>query len=123
VRGDNVFRGYLHDGAPGLQVRDGWLQTGDRGRERPDGSFEFLGLIKPMFTHKGFNVYPAELERVVHALPGVRSVRAYAIHEASRENDIGLDVTGPVTEADVRQWCAARLSDYKQPTRIVIASG
>ena len=42
VRGDNVFRGYLRDGAAGLQLRDGWLHTGDRGRERADRTFEFL---------------------------------------------------------------------------------
>jgi long-chain acyl-CoA synthetase len=43
VRGDNVFRGYLGGGAAGLRVRDGWLHTGDLGRERTDRSFEFLG--------------------------------------------------------------------------------
>jgi long-chain acyl-CoA synthetase len=43
VRGDNVFRGYLGSGAAGLRVRDGWLHTGDLGRERTDRSFEFLG--------------------------------------------------------------------------------
>lgn len=43
VRGDNVFRGYLRDGRAGLIVRDGWLHTGDRGRERTDRTFEWLG--------------------------------------------------------------------------------
>jgi long-chain acyl-CoA synthetase len=123
IRGDNVFRGYLRDGHLGLQVRDGWLHTGDRAVERADGSFEFLGLIKPMFTHKGFNVYPAELERVLRDLPGVSSVRAYAIHEPAHENDIGLEISGTVTEAQVRQWCEARLGAYKQPERVVITPG
>ncbi len=43
VRGDNVFRGYLHADDAGLTVRDGWLHTGDRGRERADRTFEWLG--------------------------------------------------------------------------------
>ena len=46
VRGDNVFRGYLRDGEAGLKVRDGWLHTGDRGRERADRTFEWLGRIE-----------------------------------------------------------------------------
>ncbi len=122
VQGENVFPGYLRDGHLGLQLGAGWLHTGDRGRERPDGTFEFLGLIKSMFTHKGFNVYPAEIERAVRALPGVASARVYAIHAPARENDIALEVTGSVTEDDVRAWCEARLSSYKQPSRIIVAS-
>ena len=43
VRGDNVFRRYLHNSDAGLTVRDGWLHTGDRGRERADRTFERLG--------------------------------------------------------------------------------
>jgi len=121
IRGDNVFRGYLNNGHRGLQVRDAWLHTGDRAVERADGTFEFLGLLKAMFTHKGFNVYPAEVERVLRDLPGVTSVRAYAIHAPAHENDIGLEIVGTVTEADVRQWCEARLSAYKQPEQVDIA--
>lgn len=46
VRGDNVFRGYVRSGDAGLTVRDGWLRTGDRGRERADRTFELLGCCE-----------------------------------------------------------------------------
>ncbi len=45
VRGDTVFRGYLHGSQSGLLVHDGWLHTGDLGRERSDGTFEYLGPV------------------------------------------------------------------------------
>jgi long-chain acyl-CoA synthetase len=63
VRGANVFRGYVGGATDGLQVRDGWLHTGDRGALDADGTVSFLGLIKPMFTRNGFNVYPREIAR------------------------------------------------------------
>jgi acyl-CoA synthetase (AMP-forming)/AMP-acid ligase II len=108
----------------GLRTIDGWLHTGDRGRLRADGRVEFTGLCKPMFTRNGFNIYPAEIERVVGAMPGVTQVRAYAIPEPARENDIGLDITteGGVSEADVKRWCEPRLAQYKQPSRVTIRS-
>jgi long-chain acyl-CoA synthetase len=141
VAGETVFRGYLgfgEVGVPGsmrpvsamaraqsigLRTIDGWLYTGDRGRLREDGRVQFTGVIKPMFTRNGFNIYPAEIERVVGTMPGVAEVRASALPDPARENDIGLDITATsgVTEAEVRAWCEPRLAQYKQPSRITIA--
>jgi long-chain acyl-CoA synthetase len=120
VRGENVFRGYLREPEGGLPRRDGWLHTGDRGVANADGTVSFLGLLKPMFTRNGFNVYPRELERAVHELPGVERVEVRALPEPARENDILLRVTGTVTEGEVRRWCELRLSAYKQPSVVEI---
>lgn len=122
VRGVSVFSGYLNDSRDGLLVRDGWLHTGDRGQLNDDGTVRFLGLLKAMFTRSGFNVYPREVERVVAGLPGVTAVAASAVAEPSRENDVVVDITGTVTEAEVRSWCESRLSAYKQPSVIRIRS-
>jgi long-chain acyl-CoA synthetase len=120
VRGASVFRGYLHDAPTGLPRRGAWLMTGDRGVRDADGSFRFRGLLKPMFTRHGFNVYPVELEHAVREMPGVERVEVRALPEPSRENDILLRVWGPVSESDVRRWCEARLSAYKQPSVVEI---
>jgi long-chain acyl-CoA synthetase len=119
VRGENVSPGYL-GGATGLARRGEWLCTGDEGVRNADGTITFRGLLKPMFTRNGFNVYPREIERVVGAMPGVERVEASAIPEPSRENDIRLRVWGSVTDAQVREWCESRISAYKQPTTIEI---
>ncbi len=115
VRGPNVFRGYLRDAGAGLPRRGGWLCTGDRGVRNADGTVSFAGLLKPMFTRNGFNVYPRELERVVGEMPGVARAEVRALPDPVRENDILLRVAGAVTEAAVRRWCEQRLSAYKQP--------
>jgi long-chain acyl-CoA synthetase len=120
VRGPSVFRGYLRDEGAGLPRRGEWLMTGDRGVRGTDGTFRFLGLLKPMFTRNGFNVYPAELQRVTLALPGVDRVEVHPLPEPFKENDILLRVWGSVSEDDVRRWCESRLSAYKQPSVIEI---
>jgi long-chain acyl-CoA synthetase len=132
VAGPNVFSGYVgvperaaraDDGwATGLRRSGGWLRTGDRGVRNADGTVSFRGLIKPMFTRNGFNIYPRELERVVGAMPGVSGVAVHAVPDSVRENDIVLEVMGDVTAADVKGWCDERLSVYKRPSSITIVA-
>jgi long-chain acyl-CoA synthetase len=132
VGGPNVFAGYVgaperaaraDDGwATGLRRNGGWLRTGDRGVRNADGTVSFRGVIKPMFTRNGFNIYPRELERVVGAMPGVSGVAVHPIPDAVRENDIVLEVAGDVTATDVKGWCDERLSVYKRPSSITIVA-
>jgi acyl-CoA synthetase (AMP-forming)/AMP-acid ligase II len=120
VRGAGVFRGYLHHDRAGLPRRGEWLCTGDRGVKNADGTISFLGLLKPMFTRNGFNVYPRELERAVVELPDVSSAAIRAIPDPVRENEIALRLEGRATEEEIRRWCEWRLSAYKQPSAIEI---
>ena len=120
VRGANVSPGYLHGSQAGLPRRGEWLHTGDEGVRNADGTITFLGLLKPMFTRNGFNIYPREIERVVANLPGVRTVEVTPIPEPAKENDIRVRVSGHVSAEDVERWCEERLSAYKQPTVVEI---
>ena len=114
VRGENVSRGYLH-GATGLPRRGDWLCTGDLGVRNADGTVTFTGVRKPMFTRSGFNIYPHEIERAVLELAGVTSAEATSMPDVAKEHEIRLRYSGSASEADVRSWCAERLSAYKQP--------
>jgi long-chain acyl-CoA synthetase len=118
VRGDNVFLGYVSGGEHGLPICDGWLHTGDLGRRAPGGQIAFAGVTKPMFTRNGFNIYPREIERVVREMPGVQSAIVREVGSEDREPDIEVEVTGRVSESDVKSWCAQQLSAYKQPATI-----
>jgi long-chain acyl-CoA synthetase len=120
IRGESVFAGYLHHDADGLPRHHGWLATGDIGVRDADGSFRFLGLLKPMFTRSGFNIYPRELERVVMQMPHVSRAEVVPVAHPSKENDIVFRVWGHVTASEVREWCETRLSAYKQPTVVEI---
>jgi len=133
IAGETVFLGYVGESAPtesartgdgihatGLRIIDGWLCTGDRGKRHSDGSFEFRGVYKDMFTRNGFNIYPRELERVISLLPGASNVRVSAAPDALRENDVSVELTGNVTEEQVKAHCRAHLAAYKVPSRFVI---
>lgn len=121
VRGENVSPGYV-GGARGLPRRGEWLYSGDEGVRLADGTIRFLGLIKPMFTRNGFNVYPRELERALLGMPGVIRAEVEGIPEDGRESSIRMRVHGNVSEADVRRWCEERLSAYKQPAVVEIVA-
>jgi long-chain acyl-CoA synthetase len=116
VRGPHVFRGYVSGGDDGLQVRNGWLHTGDLGVRHADGSLAFRGLLKPMFTRNGFNIYPREIEEVFSRMPGVHCVRAFAISDPVREHSVAVRVEGAVTEPMLRQWAQQELAAYKVPS-------
>jgi long-chain acyl-CoA synthetase len=125
VRGENVFLGYLGDGGRDpAEFHGDWLRTGDLGSRRPDGAVRFRGMLKPMFTRNGFNVYPREIERVLAGDPRIEGATVYAQPDPLRENDAVVVVRrrpgAVLTEDDVRELCRARLASYKQPTRVEI---
>ncbi len=122
VRGALVGPGYVSGSERGLLRVDGWLHTGDQGSIDTDGYVTFEGLIKPMFTRNGFNIYPAELVRVIGAMPGVTHVEVSGLPEPTKENEIEVTVHGTVDEATVKAWCEANLASYKQPNHIRIVA-
>jgi acyl-CoA synthetase (AMP-forming)/AMP-acid ligase II len=66
VRGIGLMRGYLDDPeATDASMRDGWLATGDVGWIGEDGNLRIVDRLKDMVVVGGFNVYPAEVERVL----------------------------------------------------------
>jgi acyl-CoA synthetase (AMP-forming)/AMP-acid ligase II len=122
VRGASVGPGYVSGGEDGLRRKHGWLHTGDAGQIDSEGYVTFQGVIKPMFTRNGFNIFPAELQRTIAAMPGVRRVEVTGVPEPVREHDIEIVVHGDVTRDAVRAWCDEWLADYKQPSRITVIS-
>ena len=80
IAGPAVMLGYLDDPDATRQAlrrhADGriWLHTGDLGRQDADGFFYFSVRLKRMIKSSGFNVYPAQVEAVLIAHPGVAEV-------------------------------------------------
>lgn len=123
VRGESVFRGYVSGGEHGLQVRDGWLHTGDRGSAHADGTIAFTGVLKPMFIRNGFNIYPREIEQAIREFPGVSAVTVRAGALDGGEPKIVAEVAGSVSVDDVLGWCTQRLAAYKQPSVVTRDDG
>ena len=72
VRGPNVFFEYWgNEAATGDALRNGWYHTGDIGTRDADGYFYIHDRKKNMIISGGENIYPAEVERVLHEHPDV----------------------------------------------------
>ncbi|HUL36127.1 MAG TPA: AMP-binding protein, partial [Thermodesulfobacteriota bacterium] len=67
VKGPILMSGYWN--LPDLTaetIRDGWLYTGDLARRDEDGYIYIVDREKDMYVSGGENVYPAEIEKILH---------------------------------------------------------
>jgi len=73
IKGPQVMVGYWNRPEATAEVlKDGWLLTGDIGREDEDGYFYITDRKKDMIIYKGYNVYPREIEEVIFEHPAVQ---------------------------------------------------
>jgi fatty-acyl-CoA synthase len=84
VRGFLVMQGYLNQPEATAQTidADGWLRTGDVGRFTEHGWVQLVDRIKDIIIRGGENLYPAEIESLVAAHPGVYEVCVVGIPDA-----------------------------------------
>jgi O-succinylbenzoic acid--CoA ligase len=122
VRGPTLMRGYLDDDAATAAVlRGGWLHTGDIGRLDGRGRLTVLARRTDLILSGGENVYPAEVEAVLAAHPGVAEVAVVARPDA-RWGQVPVAVVVPRAAAsleDLRGWARARLAGFKVPAAVV----
>jgi acyl-CoA synthetase (AMP-forming)/AMP-acid ligase II len=84
IRSDLVFAGYWNNRAGTGETRrpGGWHGTGDIGKRDTDGFVYILDRKKDMIISGGFNVYPSEVEAVLHTFPGVNDCAVIGIPDA-----------------------------------------
>ncbi|NDZ17686.1 AMP-dependent synthetase [Variovorax sp. WS11] len=126
VQGPNVMRGYL--GKPeetAKTVIDGWLHTGDIGRIDADGYLSIVGRLKEMIIRGGENIYPKEIEDVLHDFPGVLEAAVIgAPHETLGEIVVAYIAFRPNAKGSsdaLNEHCADRLTRVKRPATILVA--
>jgi fatty-acyl-CoA synthase len=119
VRGPNVFPGYWrNEDATRAAFEDGWLRTGDVVTRDGEGYYRIQGRTKEMFISGGENVYPAEVESVLHEHPAIVEAAVVGVPD-ERWGEVGLAfVVGDVREEEVVEWCRGRLARYKVPKSV-----
>ncbi len=125
LRGPNVMLGYLDDPAATAAAIDpgGWLHTGDVGCLDSGGYLTITDRLKDMYICGGFNVYPAEVERVLARLEGVAESAVVGVPDA-RLGEVGRAYVVPrpgcVLDAnDVLAFCRDQLANYKVPRQVL----
>lgn len=117
VRSPAVASGYL--GYKDDAFRDGWFVIGDIGRLDADGHLYVLGRRRPMINVAGKKVSPLEVELCLRSHPAVAEVLVTA-SESTAGQRVKASVVrmAEVTAAELRQYCGARLADYKVPRQV-----
>ncbi len=83
VKGEHLMTGYWRrPEETAAAFRDGWYRTGDIGALDEAGNLYFRERSKHMIISGGENIYPAEIERVLAALPGIAECAVCAIPDA-----------------------------------------
>lgn len=125
VRGPNVMLGYYKDpGATAEAIRDGWLFTGDMGRQDQDGYLFLVERKKDLIIRGGFNIYPKEVEEVLVTHPAVEDAVAVGRpNPVLGEEVVAFVVLRPGQEAggeEIAAFTRGHLADYKVPVEIRI---
>ena len=107
-------------------LRDGILRTGDLGYLTADGDLVITDRKGDLIVRGGANVYPAEVERVLHEEPRVAGCAVVGIPDERlgervvaavvREDDAQL------TADELREHCARSLARYKVPERFLFVN-
>jgi O-succinylbenzoic acid--CoA ligase len=123
VRGPIVTAGYAgRPAATARALRDGWLHTGDLGYLDSDGYLYVLDRRDDLIITGGENVYPAEVEAVLLAQPGVEDAGVIGVPNVEWGQAVVAAVRlangVTLTEAQIRTACRERLAGYKVPVRI-----
>ena len=128
VRGPIVMIGYFGDEEKTRETleSDGWLHTGDLGTMDEDGCVYIVDRKKDMILTGGYNVYPAEIERVLASHPAV-ALAAVGKQEDELKGEIAkayvvLKQAKIVNEAELIDFCRERLAAYKCPRKVQFVS-
>ena len=120
IKGPQVMAGYWQrpDETAKVMTPDGYFKSGDIGIQDERGYFKIVDRKKDMVLVSGFNVYPNEVEEVVAEMPGVMECAVVGVPDEKSGEAVKLVIVRKdpsLTEAQVRAYCKANLTGYKQP--------
>ncbi|MGY8663599.1 long-chain fatty acid--CoA ligase [Bradyrhizobium sp. UFLA05-109] len=123
VKGPNITPGYWNrPEANKSSFTDGWLHTGDATRIDEEGFYYIVDRWKDMYISGGENVYPAEVENVLHQIAAIAEAAVIGIPDA-QWGEVGLAIVAlkpgqTLSEADIFVHCAANLARFKCPRQV-----
>ncbi len=123
IKGPSVMQGYWNNPEEtAIQLKDGWLSTGDIAQMDEDGYFYIVDRKKDMIIAGGFNIYPREVDEVLYQHPKVAEAVSAGVPDAYRGETVkAFVVLKPGVEAtdkEIIAFCKEKLAPYKVPKQV-----
>jgi long-chain acyl-CoA synthetase len=120
IKGPQVMAGYWQrpDETARCMTADGYFKSGDIGIRDAKGFFKIVDRKKDMILVSGFNVYPNDVEETVSLCLGVLECAAVGVPDEKTGEAVKLVIVKKdpkLTEDQVRIYCRANMTGYKQP--------
>jgi len=123
IRGHGVMKGYWNQPeASAHALRGGWMHTGDLAYVDEDGYYFIVDRIKDMIIRGGLNVYPREVEDVLHEHPAVMAAAVVPVPHPVLGEEVGAAVVlrdgARATEKELRGFVRDEIAAYKYPRHV-----
>ena len=120
VRSPFLFSGYIqppHDELRSIEDEAGWITVDDIGYLDEEGFLYLNGRENSMIICGGENVYPEEIEAVLHAHPGVEEAAVIGVEDSYWGQVPVAFIRGDASKQQLQKHCLAHLSTFKCPRR------
>jgi long-chain acyl-CoA synthetase len=122
-RYEGMFDGYYkNEAATRDTARGDWLSVGDVAWLDDEGFVYICDRKRDMIISGGVNIYPAEIEDVLHRHPAIEDAAVFGVPDTEWGERVHaalqLRPGAALTEADVRAFCKHHLADYKTPREV-----
>ena len=120
IRSPNVMKEYWNmPEETAIALREGWLHTGDIAVMDKKGYFYIVDRKKDMIIASGLNIYPREVEDVLHEHPQIMEAAVAGIPDPKRGETVKawvvLEPGATATAEELRDFCRDKLAKYKIP--------
>ncbi|MGB0630888.1 MAG: class I adenylate-forming enzyme family protein [Alphaproteobacteria bacterium] len=122
-RGPTLMQGYVGDTEQTdefFRTGDGWGWTGDLAVRNEDGVIALVGRSKDVVISGGLNVYPAEIERVLIDIPGVKECAVFGLPDETFGElpAVAIVADREMTADELLAACGDRIARHKRPRRV-----
>ena len=125
VKGYTVMQGYLDEKEKTEEcIKNGWYYTGDLATMDSNGICKIVGRTKEMIIRGGSNIYPREIEELLHEHPDVLEAAVCGVPHPKLGEEVCAwiqlrDEKSNLTAEDVRDFCRQKISYYKVPAHVI----
>ncbi len=113
---------YKNEKATRECFRGKYLSVGDIAVKDEEGYFYIVDRKKDMIIRGGVNIYPAEIEDVLHGMPGIRDVAVVGRDDPHWGETVAAFIVpaekGGIDEVEIKKYCDERMASYKIPETI-----